>query len=52
MKRKGGLIGLAILGVVMSVWFVVRSDFVSQDSCLDSGGRWMDGECDGARPGG
>ncbi len=50
MKRKGGLIGLVILGVVMAVWLVARSDFVAQDSCLDSGGRWTDGQCEGARP--
>ncbi|HYC68195.1 hypothetical protein [Brevundimonas sp.] len=52
MKRTGGLIGLVILGVVMAVWLIARSDFVARDDCLDAGGRWADGECEGARPGG
>lgn len=50
MKRKGGIVGLVVLGVLIAVWLIVRSDFVAQDSCLDAGGRWNDGACEGARP--
>ena len=52
MKRKGGLVGLVILGVLVAVWFFARGDFAARDYCLDSGGRWADGECEDARPGG
>ena len=52
MKRKGGLVGLVILGVLVAVWFFARGDFAARDYCLDSGGRWVDGECEDARPGG
>lgn len=52
MKRKSGVIGLIVLGVLLVVWAFARSDFIAQDSCLDAGGRWDDGACEGARPNG
>lgn len=52
MKRKGGWIGFVILGILTAIWLFARSDFVARDSCHDSGGRWIGGECEGARTGG
>jgi hypothetical protein len=46
-----GLGALLVLALLVDVWGRT-SEFVAQDSCLDAGGRWIDGRCDGARPGG
>jgi hypothetical protein len=34
------------------VLFLRYSEFGQQDRCLDGGGVWRDGPCEGARPGG
>ena len=38
-----------LLAAILCLWLFMRSDWASQDSCLDAGGRWVDGACDGAR---
>lgn len=43
-KHPLSLIGLGVLIVGAAlVWWVLASDFVARDACLDSGGRWGDG---------
>jgi hypothetical protein len=45
-------LAMIVLVVVLGLWLFMRGDWAAKDSCLDAGGRWIDGACDGARPGG
>lgn len=48
------LIGWLVAGggiVVAALAIFLNSDFARQDDCLDAGGAWRDGACEGRRPG-
>lgn len=54
MRRRRSLIawlvaGSGIAAAALAIFF--NSDFVRQDDCLDAGGVWRDGACEGRRPG-
>jgi len=53
-KRLLPLVALGFLIVVAAlVWWVRASEFVAQDACLDSGGRWGEGgPCEFEQPAG
>jgi hypothetical protein len=50
MQRKWMFLVL-LVAVVALILFIRFSKFMEQDNCLDSGGRWQDGECIGALTG-
>lgn len=45
-----GLLILLLIGGVL--WWVEGTEWSRQDHCLDAGGRWVEGACEGAREGG
>lgn len=55
MRKPKSLVLLAAVLLLMIValfllWPTV-SDFLSQDDCIDAGGVWRNGACEGRRPG-
>ena len=50
--RIAPLVTLALfIGIVILVWWLRTSEFVAQDACLDSGGRWgEDVQCQFEQP--
>ncbi|RZJ97317.1 MAG: hypothetical protein EON88_03155 [Brevundimonas sp.] len=38
-----------LVGAVALCWWIRTSEFVARDACLDAGGRWIHGACEGAR---
>ena len=54
MRRRRRLIAWLVAGggtVVAALTIFLNSDFARQDDCLDAGGVWRDGSCEGRRPG-
>lgn len=47
--RRTSMLLVLLAALVALILFIRFSQFMEQDNCLDSGGRWQDGECIGAR---
>lgn len=44
-----GLIIVLLIGAIL--WWANSSAWSAEDACLDAGGRWVEGACQGARDG-
>lgn len=51
-ERRKMFIALAMGLAIAGLAYLLGSPLLSQSMCLDQGGRWSHGSCEGARPGG
>lgn len=53
MRAQGRPIAAFAIGaaILAAAFVFLARDFVRKDDCLDAGGAWRDGACEGRRPG-